>query len=414
MKYEEIQKNLFRLKDIITQEVSTVDRAANKRRWLIVKKETDMNPPQGPEVIQKDGRFVVTKEDNKGQTGARGPGGLGLGPDGICYCPKCGYTEEHSTGKACVDKVCPECGEKMARKTSAMKKAWKETLMKIAADVMENFVVLVKDIKEAEEADADKDIVFPQEIASAFAGIGKTISGAVDEYLPKDVSKKADAHQALLTERVEAITTLAKEISEGAGTLDIKDLQAKTSQMEQLGWGLRELTNITSVSKSDNAGSLDETLKAMKDLTKTDDDKKKSPQWMQSMKDMFEHIRGVASKSPDASISPNVGSGTQPDATAITTAFNMFQKDFPALAAMMKTGEAGGAGTEDKKEDISQVLQKLDQIQSIVKKQNERIGGLEQGVDMSASGEVQGVNKGASGDDEVAWPMDLNRTPLKD
>ena len=39
----------------------------------------------------------------------------GLGPGGKCFCPECGYEEEHETGEPCMDKECPECGEKLDR-----------------------------------------------------------------------------------------------------------------------------------------------------------------------------------------------------------------------------------------------------------------------------------------------------------
>jgi hypothetical protein len=57
----------------------------------------------------------------KAETQGRGPGGQGLGPGGICTCPKCGAQVKHETGEACMEKVCPKCGAKMARPVD---KAW--------------------------------------------------------------------------------------------------------------------------------------------------------------------------------------------------------------------------------------------------------------------------------------------------
>lgn len=60
-------------------------------------------------------------ELGKAENLARGPGGQGLGPGGVCTCPKCGAEVKHETGKGCVDEVCPKCGAKMARPVD---KAW--------------------------------------------------------------------------------------------------------------------------------------------------------------------------------------------------------------------------------------------------------------------------------------------------
>jgi len=45
----------------------------------------------------------------------RGPEAKGLGPGGVCTCPKCGTETQHKTGVSCVDETCPQCGSKMKR-----------------------------------------------------------------------------------------------------------------------------------------------------------------------------------------------------------------------------------------------------------------------------------------------------------
>ena len=60
-----------------------------------------------------------------GQGGGRGVGrGRGQGPrggafrggpQGICVCPACGYTEPHPVGQPCSQKTCPKCGVGMFR-----------------------------------------------------------------------------------------------------------------------------------------------------------------------------------------------------------------------------------------------------------------------------------------------------------
>jgi Na+-translocating ferredoxin:NAD+ oxidoreductase subunit B len=39
----------------------------------------------------------------------------GLGIQGTCYCPKCGYEASHQRGVPCFDMTCPKCGSVMTR-----------------------------------------------------------------------------------------------------------------------------------------------------------------------------------------------------------------------------------------------------------------------------------------------------------
>jgi hypothetical protein len=46
------------------------------------------------------------------------PGRLGLGPEGYCLCPKCGFRKEHQPGVPCMDERCPHCGSTLVREGS--------------------------------------------------------------------------------------------------------------------------------------------------------------------------------------------------------------------------------------------------------------------------------------------------------
>jgi len=37
------------------------------------------------------------------------------GPGGVCACPACGITKEHTTGVPCTEMKCPKCGTGMVR-----------------------------------------------------------------------------------------------------------------------------------------------------------------------------------------------------------------------------------------------------------------------------------------------------------
>lgn len=53
----------------------------------------------------------------KGSQGrGRQPGGLGRGPGGECWCPRCKITVPHQIGASCYSHQCPKCGQPLTRR----------------------------------------------------------------------------------------------------------------------------------------------------------------------------------------------------------------------------------------------------------------------------------------------------------
>jgi len=98
-----------RLKEIDVAEISLVDAAANRKKFLIVKKALG---------------------EGAGVGGER----QGIGGAKYCVCPECGYAVEHKRlgegkSKPCAQIECPECGEKMrGSNTKKVKKMSKQKL----------------------------------------------------------------------------------------------------------------------------------------------------------------------------------------------------------------------------------------------------------------------------------------------
>ncbi len=42
----------------------------------------------------------------------------GLGPEGVCFCPKCGFRKTHVPGVPCQEERCPQCGSVLIREGS--------------------------------------------------------------------------------------------------------------------------------------------------------------------------------------------------------------------------------------------------------------------------------------------------------
>lgn len=42
----------------------------------------------------------------------------GLGPEGYCICPQCGYKKLHTPGIPCREEKCPNCGAVLIREGS--------------------------------------------------------------------------------------------------------------------------------------------------------------------------------------------------------------------------------------------------------------------------------------------------------
>ncbi|MDI6846426.1 MAG: DUF134 domain-containing protein [Candidatus Saccharicenans sp.] len=66
---------------------------------------------------------IMTDKKNHSSSGRPGYGRgrghqVGLGPEGICFCPKCGFRKPHVAGLPCREERCPQCGSVLIREGS--------------------------------------------------------------------------------------------------------------------------------------------------------------------------------------------------------------------------------------------------------------------------------------------------------
>lgn len=190
------EDRLYRLRDMETREVSLVDRAANKRKFLIVKRGDAMPVPDLPE--------------------------LTVGDDGQLTQIEGGQD----------------------RPVFKLRSEWKEKIASAATSALEKIEDLIQAIKGAEETD-EEGIEFPAEVLSEIQGIADAISG-----IPQGCTKAADAHQSLIEEKQAALKVLAQKIA--GDELEGTELMTAIDQLSSIAWQIREPSIVASVSKADS------------------------------------------------------------------------------------------------------------------------------------------------------------------
>jgi hypothetical protein len=172
----------FRLRDMIVESVDLVDRPANKKRFLLFKREEDMDPN-----AQAEGLTTAPPE------------------------------EEGASVQV------PEADVESGAEPTA--KGEGDTEPQAAA---------------GDTGDAGTD-ASAQADAQAGEGEGE-----------QAVEKMAEAHAKLLAEKMGAIQKVAKEIADGAAGMEPKDLRAKLSQLESMGWKVGDVAEVVNVHKSED------------------------------------------------------------------------------------------------------------------------------------------------------------------
>lgn len=263
------ENGTFRLTNMDIGEVSLVDRAANKRKFILAKREDTM--PTGTELKENQDGSLVLEKDQGADTSADSKD-KGTPPD----APP---PEE-------VDKAIDLPAAKKAELAPLAHKLVEAALH------FHNQVVGAKEVKEggavpdtlAEEAKAVKaaagelnQAVFGQADGDAApsdtageaqveedgkggagsaspAQSGKSKTTKVDKADEVKIRKVAELHAKLLQEHLDAITTLADEIAK-AESLDLDDLNDKIRAMSDLGWKLEDVAQVVNVSKDAEGNS---------------------------------------------------------------------------------------------------------------------------------------------------------------
>jgi hypothetical protein len=154
---------VFQLLDIIAEEVSDVDRAANKRTYLVVKRRTDMKTKEqlGAELVEDADGNLTTIGKAKADDDA-----------------------EHDETKA----ASPDKEEDETKQALVIPAAVKQALLKATTEALQRLMAIVNAIKAAEETDEKLDKPTPDSVARELRAVSGLLVGALERY-PSPIAK---------------------------------------------------------------------------------------------------------------------------------------------------------------------------------------------------------------------------------
>jgi len=181
--------------------------------------------------------------------------------------------------------------------------------------------------------------------SDASATAGDNADDAAGDAGAETVGKMAEAHAALLSEKMEAIGKLASDIAQNAPSMDLKDLRAKLSQLESMGWKVGEVAEVVNVMKRDATEKAGEIPQGVKDAVK------------KVLREAVERLMSVNNALRVATVTQDKMSAPLPDPvyremrSILTMVKGVLQK-YPAPKAAGEAGE-GEAEETDKAADAA-------------------------------------------------------------
>lgn len=270
-----IEKQVTRLLDIEVKEVSVVDRAANKRRFLIVKREDDMPDPIGKEV-KEDGQGNLSTEEDKmeeeDEKKADAPLHAKLAGEAIdsLIMKVTGLREKLTSGMATLEEINDlssafwplmdslRSAAVVIAKADVEKadmeipKPVKEAVLRTATEAMERLLSAVNGLKEAQTNDEQSDAPLPEEYTKEFSAIAGLLSGISEKYPSpksaacgdKEKAKKGDAEKSDAMEKViDKLDAISKKVDSALSSVkkvDEEEEKKGDSKEEKGGEGEEE------------------------------------------------------------------------------------------------------------------------------------------------------------------------------
>jgi hypothetical protein len=219
---------VHRLRDIVVEEVSLVDRAANQRRFLVVKRSADMadentatadTKPDSPNTIEKGKKkpAVAAADEAADQEKAKKKPAADEGDDADTAKARASTKDDDEEEDG------DEEPTKKARKQElVLAPAVKEALLRVLTDALERLMTLANTIKEAAEPEDGDGGEMPKDVTSELEAVADLLYDANKRKKAKADVAKAGARMAKdrLDRFQKALSLLADILKELTGTID--------------------------------------------------------------------------------------------------------------------------------------------------------------------------------------------------
>lgn len=195
---------VHRLRDIVVEEVSLVDRAANKRRFLVVKRSGDMADESNADSdVEKAKRKPAAASEVEDEEKRKKPG-ADEEDDDAEKAAMPSDDEEDDDEKTEKAKTPPadeetEDGEKTPKRKQAlaMPAAVKDALLRSLTEALERLMAIANRVKEATAPeDAEAEAALPDDVASEIAAIAELLANVGKRKAAKADVAKAGARMA--------------------------------------------------------------------------------------------------------------------------------------------------------------------------------------------------------------------------
>jgi len=189
------QDDVHRLRDIVVEEVSLVDRAANKRRFLVVKRSDSMSGDMDESDVEKAKKKPAPEDEPTEEQKAKKPDPEDE-PDETEKARRPTDEDPEEDDEAKPAKGCDgsEDEPKPRRKADlVLTPGLKESLLATLTQAMERLMALAKQIKAASEPEDGEDGAMPNDLGSEIDGIvellGKVTKGGKKKTAKAEVAK---------------------------------------------------------------------------------------------------------------------------------------------------------------------------------------------------------------------------------
>ncbi len=230
---EDDAEGVHRLRDIVVEEVSLVDRAANKRRFLIVKRSGDMADENSVDAdVEKAKKKPTTGDvsDAEDEQKRKKPAAGDADEAEKARTPSDDDEEDadDKTEKAKEppkDDEEPEGAKKAPKRKQALAipAAVKEAILRALTEALERLMALANSIKDASEPEEDDDASMPEGVSDELAAIAELLAGIDKRKTEKRAVAKAGARMAKdrLDRFQKALTLLADILKELTDSKDV-------------------------------------------------------------------------------------------------------------------------------------------------------------------------------------------------